>query len=112
VRVKGAGARRPIGSVRPQPGSYRRAATSASVTGFDGRSTARPDRVAIAHEAFVPTPEGVEGVPASLEAYRMSEEAGRGGIGRDGRLVGVARARPAAGVAHRASLADKEGGRA
>lgn len=84
---------------------YRRAATLASVMGFDGKWAIHPDQVPIANEVFSPTPEEIEEARASMEAYRMSEEAGVGALGRDGRLVDAAHARLAANVLHRASVA-------
>lgn len=90
------------------PDGYRRAATHASLLGFDGKWAIHPGQLPIAHEVFAPTEAEVADARASIEAYRRSEAAGVGAIGRDGRLVDAAHMRLAANVLYKASLAAGE----
>jgi citrate lyase subunit beta/citryl-CoA lyase len=85
---------------------YRRAATHASLLGFDGKWAIHPDQVAIANDVFSPTPDEVADARRAMEDYRDAEAGGVGAIGRDGRLVDAAHMRLAANVLHKASLAD------
>jgi citrate lyase subunit beta/citryl-CoA lyase len=91
------------------PEGYRRSAMHASLLGFDGKWAIHPDQVAIAHEVFSPTAQEIADARESMEAYRSSEEAGVGAIGRDGKLVDAAHMRLAANVLYKASLADGGG---
>jgi citrate lyase subunit beta/citryl-CoA lyase len=87
------------------PDGYRRAATHASLLGFDGKWAIHPSQVSIANEVFAPTAAQIAEARDSIEVYRASERDGVGAIGRDGRLVDAAHMRLAANVLHRASLA-------
>jgi citrate lyase subunit beta / citryl-CoA lyase len=89
---------------------FRRRAVHASLLGFDGKWVIHPDQIAIANEAFSPTPEEVEEARATMDAYRRAEADGVGAIGRDGRLVDAAHVRLAANVLHKAALAADEVG--
>jgi citrate lyase subunit beta / citryl-CoA lyase len=84
---------------------YRRSALQASALGFDGKWAIHPGQVPIANEVFSPTPEEVSEAVQAMAAYRESESAGVGAIGRDGRLVDAAHMRLAANTLHKASLA-------
>jgi citrate lyase subunit beta/citryl-CoA lyase len=88
------------------PEGYRRSAVHASLLGYDGKWAIHPDQIAIANEVFAPTVEEIEEARVSMEAYRSSESAGVGAIGRDGKLVDAAHMRLAANVLYKASLAD------
>ncbi len=87
------------------PEGYRRAALAASALGFDGKWAIHPSQIPIANEVFAPTPEEVAQATEAIAAYRASETAGVGAIGRDGRLVDAAHMRLAANTLHKASLA-------
>jgi citrate lyase subunit beta/citryl-CoA lyase len=91
------------------PEGYRRAATHASLLGFDGKWAIHPGQLPIAHEVFAPTEAEVADARESLEVYRQSEAEGIGAIGRDGRLVDAAHMRLAENVLYKASLAAGEG---
>ena len=88
------------------PAGYRRAATHASLLGFDGKWAIHPDQVPIANEVFSPTPEEVAAARRSMEEYRAAEARGIGAIGSDGRLVDAAHMRLAENILHKAKLAD------
>jgi citrate lyase subunit beta/citryl-CoA lyase len=92
------------------PDGYRRAATHASLLGFDGKWAIHPGQIPIAHEVFAPTADEVAAARAAIEDYRAAEAEGVGAIGRDGRLVDAAHMRLAENVLHKASLAAGEGG--
>jgi citrate lyase subunit beta/citryl-CoA lyase len=86
------------------PEGYRRAATHASLLGFDGKWAIHPSQIPIANNAFSPTPAEVEEARAAVEAYRRAEAGGVGAIGRDGKLVDAAHMRHAANVLSKAAL--------
>ncbi len=91
----------------PYPGyrdedGYRRAATHASLLGFDGKWAIHPDQVPIANEVFTPTAEEVAEARAIMDDYRRAESEGIGAVGRDGKLVDAALMRHAANVLRRA----------
>jgi citrate lyase subunit beta/citryl-CoA lyase len=84
---------------------YRRAATHASLLGFDGKWAIHPDQIAVANEVFAPTDAEIADAHEALAAYRASEADGVGAIGRDGRLVDAAHMRLAENVLHKAAWA-------
>jgi citrate lyase subunit beta/citryl-CoA lyase len=91
----------------PYPGyrdeaGYRRAATHASLLGFDGKWAIHPDQVPIANEVFTPSAEEVARARAIIDDYRHAESRGLGAVGRDGKLVDAAMMRHAANVLARA----------
>lgn len=87
------------------PDGYRRAATHASLLGFDGKWCIHPSQIEIADEVFAPTVEEVEAARRAIEDYRAAEAEGIGAIGRDGRLVDAAHMRLADNVLRKAALA-------
>jgi citrate lyase subunit beta / citryl-CoA lyase len=92
----------------PYPGyrdadGYRRAASHASMLGFDGKWAIHPDQVPIAHEVFSPTAAELEEARAIVADYRRAEAGGVGAVGRDGKLVDAALMRHAANVLRRAA---------
>jgi citrate lyase subunit beta/citryl-CoA lyase len=88
---------------------YRRAATHASLLGFDGKWAIHPDQIAVANEVFAPTAAEVADAREAIEVYRASEADGVGAIGREGKLVDAAHMRLAENVLHKAALAAGEG---
>lgn len=55
--------------------------------GMDGKTLIHPDQVAIANELFGPSPEEVERARAIIAAFALPENAGKGAISLDGRMV-------------------------
>jgi citrate lyase subunit beta / citryl-CoA lyase len=92
------------------PEGYRRAATHASLLGFDGKWAIHPDQIAIANEVFAPTEAEIADAREAMATYRASEADGVGAIGRDGKLVDAAHMRLAENVLYKASLAETETG--
>jgi citrate lyase subunit beta/citryl-CoA lyase len=98
----------------PYPGytdvdGYRRAATHASLLGFDGKWAIHPDQVPIANAVFSPSDGEVAEARAITAAYREAEAGGVGAMGRDGKLVDAALMRHADNVLRRAaSLTDDD----
>src|SRR3954452_22554344 len=88
------------------PEGYRRAATHASLLGFDGKWAIHPGQIAIANEVFSPTEQEIAEARRSMEEYRAAEAKGVGAIGSDGRLVDAAHMRLAANILHKAQLAE------
>lgn len=91
----------------PYPGyqdadGYRRAATQASLLGYDGKWAIHPDQVPIANDVFSPTDEEVAEARAIIDDYRRAESEGVGAVGRNGKLVDAALMRHAANVLRRA----------
>jgi citrate lyase subunit beta / citryl-CoA lyase len=92
----------------PYPGyqdldGYRRAATHASLLGFDGKWAIHPGQVPVANEVFTPTAEEITEANAIIADYRDAEAGGVGAIGRNGRLVDAAMMRHAENVLRRAA---------
>jgi citrate lyase subunit beta/citryl-CoA lyase len=87
------------------PEGYRRAATHASILGFDGKWAIHPDQVTIANDVYAPTDEEIDEARRAVEVYRASEAEGIGAIGQDGKLVDAAHMRLAQNVLHQASRA-------
>jgi citrate lyase subunit beta / citryl-CoA lyase len=92
------------------PEGYRRAATHASLLGFDGKWAIHPGQIAIANDVFAPTAAEIAEATDAVEVYRKAEAGGLGAIGRDGRLVDAAHMRLAENVLHKAALARGERG--
>ena len=109
VRVKVLAAARAAGIAAidaPYPGyrdadGYRRAATQASMLGYDGKWAIHPDQVPIANAVFTPTDEEVAEARAIMDDYRRAESEGVGAVGRNGKLVDAALMRHAANVLRR-----------
>lgn len=91
------------------PDGYRRAATHASLLGFDGKWAIHPDQIAIANEVFAPTEAEIADAREAIAVYRASEADGVGAIGRDGKLVDAAHMRLAENILHKAALAANDG---
>lgn len=91
------------------PDGYRRAATHASLLGFDGKWAIHPSQIAIANEVFSPTEAEVAEARESMAIYRASEADGVGAIGRDGKLVDAAHMRLAENTLYKASLGGLDG---
>jgi citrate lyase subunit beta / citryl-CoA lyase len=55
--------------------------------GLDGKTLIHPSQVEICNEVFAPTPEEVESAAAIIEAFALPENAGKGVIQLNGRMV-------------------------
>jgi citrate lyase subunit beta/citryl-CoA lyase len=55
--------------------------------GFDGKTLIHPSHIAVANRAFTPNPEAVAWARTVCEAFDVSENAGKGVIKVDGRMV-------------------------
>jgi len=55
--------------------------------GFDGKTLIHPDQIAAANEIFAPSPEDVESARAIMAAFEQPENAGKGAISLNGRMV-------------------------
>ncbi len=91
----------------PYPGyadldGYRRAASHASLLGYDGKWAIHPAQVPVANDIFTPTADEIAEARAIIADYRQAEADGVGAIGRDGRLVDAALMRHAENVLRRA----------
>ncbi|MFY9918310.1 MAG: CoA ester lyase [Mycobacterium sp.] len=91
----------------PYPGyadldGYRRAASHASLLGYDGKWAIHPAQVPVANDVFTPTADEIAEARAIIADYRQAEADGVGAIGRDGRLVDAALMRHAENVLRRA----------
>jgi citrate lyase subunit beta / citryl-CoA lyase len=95
----------------PYPGyrdeaGYRRAATQASLLGYDGKWAIHPDQVPIANEVFTSTRNEIAEARAIIDDYRRAEAEGRGAVARNGQLIDAAMMRHAQNVLLRAALTD------
>ena len=55
--------------------------------GLDGKTSIHPSQIDICNEVFAPTSAEVEGAAAIIEAFALPENAGKGVIQLDGRMV-------------------------
>ena len=55
--------------------------------GFDGKSLIHPDQIAIANEVFGPTPDEVEAARAIVGIFEQPENADKGAVAVNGRMV-------------------------
>lgn len=55
--------------------------------GFDGKTLIHPDQIAAANQIFAPSPEEVESARAIVAAFEQPENAGKGAISLNGRMV-------------------------
>jgi len=55
--------------------------------GFDGKTLIHPDQIAVANEIFAPSTEEVESARAIVAAFDQPENAGKGAINLNGRMV-------------------------
>ena len=72
-----------------------KSARIARVMGFDGKQCIHPSQIPIVHRIFSPSPDEVAHAKAVVEAYDEAAKAGRGAIGRDGKMIDYANIRMA-----------------
>ena len=83
-----------------------RSARIARVMGFDGKQCIHPSQIPVVHRIFSPSAEEVAHAKAVVAAYDEATKAGRGAIGKDGKMIDYANIRMA-----RALLKKVEGAR-
>jgi citrate lyase subunit beta/citryl-CoA lyase len=67
----------------------------ARVMGFDGKQCIHPSQIPVVHQIFSPSPGEVAHARAVVEAYDEAAKAGRGAIGKDGKMIDFANVRMA-----------------
>src|SRR3954468_4648916 len=67
-----------------------RSARIARVMGFDGKQCIHPNQIPVVHEVFSPSAEEVSRARVVVEAYDEATKAGRGAIGKDGKMIDYA----------------------
>jgi citrate lyase subunit beta/citryl-CoA lyase len=72
-----------------------RASRIARVMGFDGKQCIHPSQLSVVNEIFSPSAEEVSRAKAVVEAYEEAAKAGRGAIGKDGKMIDYANIRMA-----------------
>ena len=63
--------------------------------GFDGKQCIHPNQIPVVHRIFSPSPAEVAHARAVVEAYDEAAKAGRGAIGKDGKMIDYANIRMA-----------------
>jgi citrate lyase subunit beta/citryl-CoA lyase len=72
-----------------------RSSRIARVMGFDGKQCIHPSQLSVVNEIFSPSAEEVARAKAVVEAYEDAAKAGRGAIGKDGKMIDYANIRMA-----------------
>jgi citrate lyase beta subunit len=70
----------------------------ARVMGFDGKQCIHPSQIPVVHRIFSPSPEEIAHARAVVSAYDEAAKAGRGAIGKDGKMIDYANIRMARAV--------------
>jgi len=68
-------------------GSFARECMEGAAMGFDGKSLIHPSQIEPANRAFAPAPEALAAARAIRDAFARPENAGKGVIAMDGRMV-------------------------
>jgi citrate lyase beta subunit len=77
------------------PSGLERSSRIARVMGFDGKQCIHPSQIPIVHRIFSPSAEEVAHAKAVVEAYDEAAKAGRGAVGKDGKMIDYANIRMA-----------------
>jgi citrate lyase beta subunit len=72
-----------------------RSSRIARVMGFDGKQCIHPSQLSVVNEIFSPSAEEVTRAKAVVDAYEEAAKAGRGAIGKDGKMIDYANIRMA-----------------
>src|ERR1041384_7908337 len=72
-----------------------KAARIARVMGFDGKQCIHPSQIAVVNRIFSPSAEEIAHAKSVVEAYDEGAKAGRGAIGKDGKMIDYAHIRMA-----------------
>jgi malyl-CoA/(S)-citramalyl-CoA lyase len=91
------------------PEGYRASALRAAALGFEGKWAIHPTQIALANEAFTPSPEQIGWARKVEDAVRRANADGKGAIGMDGVLVDMAHARQADAMLRRAEAIMRQG---
>ncbi len=76
----------PCVSIRDQVANEREALQALKL-GYDGKQAVHPDQLAAINRVFTPSTEQIQFWVRAIDAYRESEEAGRGATTVDGKLI-------------------------
>lgn len=66
---------------------FRDSCRQAREFGFDGKTLIHPSQIAACNEIFAPSPEEIESARRTIAAFERQENAGKGAIALDGRMV-------------------------
>jgi citrate lyase subunit beta/citryl-CoA lyase len=66
---------------------FARECTEAAAMGFDGKTLIHPAQIEVANRAFSPSEEAVRQARAVVDAFARPENAGKGVIALDGKMV-------------------------
>ncbi|MGH6889345.1 MAG: HpcH/HpaI aldolase/citrate lyase family protein [Rhizomicrobium sp.] len=66
---------------------FREACAEARAFGFDGKTLVHPSQIAVCNEIFAPSPEDIEAARQLIAAFARPENAGKGAIALNGRMV-------------------------
>ena len=72
-----------------------RSSRIARVMGFDGKQCIHPSQLSVVNEIFSPSAEEVTRAKAVVDAYEEAAKAGRGAVGKDGKMIDYANIRMA-----------------
>ena len=72
-----------------------RSSRIARVMGFDGKQCIHPSQLSVVNEIFSPSAEEVARAKGVVDAYEEAAKAGRGAIGKDGKMIDYANIRMA-----------------
>ena len=68
-------------------GGFRAECEQARDLGFDGKTLVHPNQIALANEIFAPAPDEVERARAIIALFERPENANKGAVAMDGRMV-------------------------
>ena len=66
---------------------FARECEEAASMGFDGKTLIHPDQIEPANKAFAPDAEAIDEARAIVAAFALAENAGKGALAIDGRMV-------------------------
>ncbi len=69
------------------PAGFGRECEDAAGMGFDGKTLIHPNQIEAANKAFAPSPQAVADAQEVVDAFALAENAGRGVIALNGRMV-------------------------
>src|SRR5882724_548605 len=84
----------PFGDIK-DPDGFMLASRRAAALGCEGKWAIHPSQVALANEAFSPSPAEIERAKRILEAMAQAQKDGRGAVALDGKLIDFASIRQA-----------------
>lgn len=87
---------------------FARECAEAAAMGFDGKTLIHPSQIEIANQAFSPSPEALAEAGKITAAFALRENAGKGVIGLDGRMIERLHLAEAQALIEKARLIDQE----